>query len=102
MDSGNIIKEYSEKIRYEQSTERTVVDKQNRSAPLLQPLISNAVLLFKFSLFSFLFSDMEVTRPYTFSYFPNIIDKKKKDGNSESKKKKSRKISKVEIKTSLS
>ena len=47
-----------------------------------------------------LFSDIEVTRPYTFSYFPEIIKKKKKVGEAE--KKKTRKIPKVEIKTSLS
>lgn len=46
--------------------------------------------------------NIEVTRPYTFSYFPEIIKKKKKDGNSEAEKRKSRKISKVDIKTSFS
>lgn len=55
-------------------------------------------LLFLFPLFP----DIEVTRPYTFSYFPEIAKKKKKVGNSDAEKKKSRKISKVEIKTSMS
>ena len=55
------------------------------------------------SFFSFpLYLDIEVTRPYTFSYFPEIIKKKKKDGNSKAEKRKSRKVSKVDIKTSFS
>ena len=46
---------------------------------------------------------MEVTRPFTFSYFPEIhIKKKKKGGNKETGKKIQRKISKVKTPSSLS
>ena len=52
---------------------------------------------------SFVFSDMEVTRPFTFSYFPEIhIKKKKKGGDKETGKKIQRKISKVKTPSSLS
>lgn len=46
---------------------------------------------------------MEVTRPFTFSYFPEIhIKKKKKGGDKETGKKIQRKISKVKTPSSLS
>lgn len=47
--------------------------------------------------------NMEVTRPFTFSYFPEIhIKKKKKGGDKETGKKIQRKISKVKTPSSLS
>ena len=46
---------------------------------------------------------MEVTRPFTFSYFPEIhIKKKKKGGDKETGKKIQRKISKVKTPSNLS
>ena len=51
---------------------------------------------------SFDFSDMEVTRPFTFSYFPDIhIKKKKKESDKETEGKKQRKISKVKTPSNL-
>ena len=50
-----------------------------------------------------LFSDMEMTRPFTFSYFPQIYSRNKKDKNKETRNNnnKVRKISQVETKTTL-